>query len=100
LNVSSDFELDLEKNLEDVPPKLLRKIIRAGLGKRSKKKMSEAECEDDEDCDLTEDEDEAEIERDKLSRAAEEQRGEAPKLAVSRDDLPPGVADRMKKKKS
>ena len=98
--MSSNFELDLD--LEELPPKLLRKIIRASMGKRAKKKMDEADC-DEEGCDsedmLTDDEDDAEEEREKLSNAAEEQRGAAPKVAVTKDDLPPGIGAKLAKKK-
>lgn len=97
--MSHNFEFDLD--LEELPPKLLRKIIRASMGKRAKKKMDEATTDDeeDEDDDLADDEDAAEEERDKLSKMAEEQRGEAPSVAVTKDDLPPGIADKLAKKK-
>lgn len=95
-----EFDLgDLEKvvDLENLPPKVLRQIIRAGMGKRAKKKMAEADHDDEE---LLEDDDNAaEEEREKLSSAAEEQRGQAPKVAVTEDDLPPGIGAKLAKKK-
>ena len=105
MSSSTEFDLgDLEKivDLENLPPKVLRQIIRAGMGKRAKKKMAEADC-DDEGCDpedmLADDDNEAEEEREKLSNAAEEQRGAAPKVAVTEDDLPPGIGAKLAKKK-
>lgn len=93
--MSHDFGFELD--LEELPPKLLRKIIRAGLGKRAKKKMSEADSDEEE---LLEDDDNsAEEEREKLSQAAEDQRGAAPKMEVTKDDLPPGIGDKLAKKK-
>lgn len=93
---SHNFEFELD--LEELPPKVLRKIIRAGMGKRAKKKMEEAESDDEEDL-LDDDEDEAEEERKKLSDAVEEQRGTPPKVEVEKDDLPPGIGDKLSKKK-
>lgn len=79
-------------DLEMIPAPVLRRIIRAGLGKRAKKKMEEAEYEGEDD-----EADEAEEEREKLSKMAEEQRGEAPKVSVTKDDLPPAVQKKLKK---
>ena len=90
--MSFEFELDLE----ELPPKVLRKIIRASMGKRAKKKMDEAQCEDG-DCE--DDDDEAEEERKKQSEEVERQRGAAPSVEVTKDDLPPGIGDKLAKRK-
>lgn len=95
--MSRDFEFDID--LDDLPNKLLRKIIRSGLGKRARKKMEQARCEDGDCEDEDEELDEAEEEREKLSRLAEEKRGEAPKVEVTKDDLPAGVASKLARKK-
>lgn len=94
------FEPMFELDLEELPPKVLRKIIRAGMGKRAKKKMEDArrDSDDDED-DIEDDENEAEEEREKLSRLAEEQKGKAPSIEVTKDDLPPGIGDKLAKRK-
>lgn len=101
--MSFEFELDLE----ELPPKLLRKIIRAGMGKRAKKKMEEArraesgrEDEDEDDIDdLLDGDDESEEERKKQSEEVERQRGKAPSVEVTKDDLPPGIGDKLAKRK-
>lgn len=91
--MSHKIELELDTDsLESLPPRVLRQIIRAGMGKRVKKKMQEAEYDEEED-------DEAEEERNKLVDAVEEQRGAPPKIEVQKDDLPPGVGDKLAKKK-
>lgn len=95
--MSHNFEFELD--LEELPPKVLRKIIRAGMGKRAKKKMEEADSDEEEDLLDDEDEDEAEEDRKKLVDAVEEQRGAPPKVEVESDDLPPGVGDKLSKKK-
>ncbi len=102
MSSKSDFNFDITDadTLEQLPAKVLRQIIRAGMGKRAKKKMDEADEDEEEEDELDlDDEDEAEEERDKLSRMAEEQRGEAPKVEVTKDDLPPGIGDKLAKKK-
>jgi hypothetical protein len=71
-------------DLDDMPPKVLRKMIRQLMGQG----LSDRDPED-----LKKQDDENEKERKKLSNLHEEQKGNAPKTLVEKDDLPEGLDD-------
>ena len=71
-------------DLDDMPPKVLRKMIRQLMGQR----LSDRDPED-----LKKQDEENEKERKKLSNLHEEQKGAAPKTPVEKDDLPEGLDD-------
>jgi hypothetical protein len=71
-------------DLDDMPPKVLRKMIRQLMGQR----LSDRDPED-----LKKQDEKNETERKKLPNLHEEQRGAAPKTPVEKDDLPEGLDD-------
>jgi hypothetical protein len=64
-----------ELDIEDLPPKALRKLIRSMLAKAGKTPDKKADDKSDE-------------EREALSDLHEEHKGKAPKVPVTEDDLP------------
>lgn len=74
--MANDMPADLD--LEDLPPKALRKLIRQMLSKGCKAPSSAT----DEDTDKVDDE------RQKLSDMHAERKGKPPEIPVSEDDLP------------
>lgn len=66
-----------ELDIEDLPPKALRKLIRSMLAKSGKPTGKK-------------DDDKADEEREALSDLHEEHKGKAPKVPVTEDDLPFG----------
>jgi hypothetical protein len=65
-----------ELDIEDLPPKALRKLIRSMMAKVGKPRDAKS----DEDADE---------EREALADLKEETKGKAPKIPVIEDDLPP-----------
>ena len=88
------LESALLVDLEDIPPRLLRKMLRSSMTKRAKKLMDQAKSDDDEE----EDDSEAEDEREKLANMVEESRGESPKVPVTKDDFTDGQQKKLAKK--
>lgn len=75
--MAANPELDLD--LEDLPPKTLRKMLRAMMQKMCRKPGDDVDPAD---------EDESEKAREDLADLHEEKKGPGPKQAVSKDDLP------------
>jgi hypothetical protein len=69
-----------ELDIEDLPPKALRKLIRSMMAKTGKPR-TDAET------------DKADDEREALANLKEETNGKAPKIPVIEDDLPPELRD-------
>jgi hypothetical protein len=69
-----------ELDIEDLPPKALRKLIRSMMAKAGKPRDDDAA-------------DKADDEREALADLKEESNGKAPKIPVSEDDLPPELRD-------
>lgn len=80
--------MDADFDLEDMPPKVLRKIIRSLMSKMSAKPGERAGRKDAD----TEKEDK---ERDDLADLHEETKGAGPKQPVKKDDLPFEIDDEM-----
>lgn len=67
-------------DIEDLPPKALRKLIRSMMAKMGKPRSEE-------------DDEKAEDEREALADLKEETEGKAPSIPVEKDDLPPELRD-------
>lgn len=80
--------MEMELELEDLPPKALRKMVRALLTRGSKPSDEEKEDEDEK----------ADKERQDLADLHAEGSGSPPEIPVLDDDLPEGVAKKEKKK--
>lgn len=78
----------IEIELEDLPPRVVRKMLRALMAKGVN--VSEEESEEDVD--------KSEEEREELSALHEEGKGESPKVPVEEDDLPEDGKKKKKKK--
>lgn len=84
-DADDDLPLELEeKDLEHLPPKVLRMMIR----KLKAKRLSERDPKDTE-----KEQEDAEAEREKLSKAHEDAKGAAPKVMVQDDDLPEELSE-------
>lgn len=69
-----------ELDIEDLPPKALRKLIRSMLAKAGKPKTKK-------------DDDKSDEEREALADLHESSKGKAPKVPVTEDDLPFDLGD-------
>lgn len=75
-------QIDLDIDIDDLPPALVRKLLRRMVAKRlSDKDPEEAE----------KDEEDSEKERKKLADLHKEKKGTPPKMPVEEDDLPEGM---------
>lgn len=70
--------MDAELDIDDLPPKVLRKMLRQMMAKKNKKPGERDE----------EEEDKADEEREALSDLHAEGRGKPPEIPVTDDDLP------------
>lgn len=79
--------MEMELELEDLPPKALRKMLRTILAKGMKK------SDEEKDADI----EKADKERQELSDLHEEGSGKAPRIPVLEDDMPEGLGEEDEK---
>jgi len=81
---------EIEIELEDLPPRVVRKMLRALMAKKVGGESEDSEGEVDK----------SEEEREKLSQLHEEGKGESPKVEVDAEDLPEELTQGKAKKKA
>jgi hypothetical protein len=75
--------MDAELDIDDLPPKVLRKMLRQLMAKKGKPRSEQGE----------EAEDAAEKEREDLADLHAEHKGKGPDIPVTDDDLPEALKD-------
>lgn len=85
--------MDMEIDIDDMPPKVLRKLVRQLCGKKNKEASKE---EDDENEEAIE---KADNEREELSNLQSETNGTPPEVAVLEDDLSDDAKSKIEKNK-
>lgn len=80
--------MDAELDLDDLPPKVLRKMLRQMIGKKGK-------SDEEKDKEI----DKADKEREDLAAMHAQSRGGAPEIPVTKDDIPEHMREAMGEEK-